>query len=56
MRSARLRGDDVTDLDAFDTLDSLLESGELESAVRVGVRSEEGPEAILDRADVVSTG
>jgi len=56
MRSALYGGDDVTDLDAFDALDSLLESGELEFAVRVGVRSEEGPKAILDRADVVVDG
>jgi trehalose 6-phosphate phosphatase len=46
-------GDDATDLDAFDALDSLVASGELEAAVRVGVRSDEGPAAIVERADVV---
>jgi len=56
VRSALYGGDDVTDLDAFDVLDSLLETGELESAVRVGVRSDEGPEAIVDRADLVVDG
>ena len=56
VRSALYGGDDVTDLDAFDVLDSLLETGGLESAVRVGVRSDEGPEAIVDRADLVVDG
>jgi trehalose 6-phosphate phosphatase len=46
-------GDDATDLDAFDALDSLVASGDLDAAVRVGVRSDEGPAAIVERADVV---
>jgi trehalose 6-phosphate phosphatase len=49
-------GDDVTDLDAFGALDSMVEAGELESAVRVGVRSDEGPAAIVERADLVVDG
>ncbi|MGI8750653.1 MAG: trehalose-phosphatase [Thermoleophilaceae bacterium] len=56
VRSALYAGDDVTDLDAFDALDSLLGSGELESAVRIGVRSDEGPTAIVQRADLVVDG
>ncbi|MGI8749495.1 MAG: trehalose-phosphatase, partial [Thermoleophilaceae bacterium] len=56
VRSALYGGDDVTDLDAFDALDSLLGSGELEFAVRIGVRSDEGPRAIVERADLVVDG
>lgn len=56
MRSALYGGDDVTDLDAFDALDALIESGDLDAGVRVGVRSTEGPRAIVERADVVVEG
>lgn len=52
-RAALYGGDDVTDLDAFDALDTLVAAGDLEAAVRVGVRSDEGPAAIVERADVV---
>jgi trehalose 6-phosphate phosphatase len=55
-RTALFGGDDATDLDGFDALDSLEESGELEAAVRVGVASDEGPAAIVERADVVVDG
>jgi trehalose 6-phosphate phosphatase len=55
-RIALFGGDDATDLDAFDALDALVEAGDLEAAVRVGVRSEEGPRGIIDRADVVVDG
>jgi trehalose 6-phosphate phosphatase len=51
--AALYAGDDATDLDAFDALDSLVAAGDLEAAVRVGVRSDEGPAAIVERADVV---
>ncbi len=50
VRAALYAGDDVTDLDAFAAL------GEVESAVRVGVRSDEGPREIVDQADVVVDG
>jgi trehalose 6-phosphate phosphatase len=56
VRAAMYGGDDATDLDGFDALDELLASGELEAAVRVGVSSEEGPQAIIERADVVVDG
>ena len=56
VRSALYGGDDVTDLDAFDALQSLVSDGELDAAVCVGVRSEEGPRAIVDRADVAVDG
>jgi trehalose 6-phosphate phosphatase len=55
-RAALFGGDDTTDLDAFDALDSLLEEGAIDAAVRVGVRSDEGPQAIVERADVVVDG
>ena len=56
VRAALYGGDDATDLDAFDALDSLTAEGRLEEAVRVGVRSAEGPEAIVSRADLVVDG
>jgi trehalose 6-phosphate phosphatase len=55
-RAALYGGDDTTDLDAFDALDALVGEGTLDSAVRVGVRSDEGPPAIVERADVVVDG
>ena len=56
VRTALFGGDDVTDLDAFDALDALVEEDVLETAVRVGVDSEEGPPEIVDRADLVVDG
>ena len=55
-RRALFGGDDATDLDAFDALDALAAEGTLETVVRVGVRSDEGPAAITQRADVVVDG
>ena len=49
-------GDDATDLDAFRALARLVEEGKLEHAVRVGVRSEEGPSALADEVDVMVDG
>jgi trehalose 6-phosphate phosphatase len=54
--AAMFAGDDVTDLDAFDALRGLVDDGALEAAVRVGVRSDEGPPAIVERADLVVDG
>src|SRR5437588_337984 len=45
-------GDDTTDLDAFRKLRSLAETGRID-ALCVGVRSDEGPEAIEREADLV---
>ena len=56
VRTALFGGDDATDLDGFDALDELTQSGELDAAVRVGVASDEGPAAIVERADVVVQG
>jgi trehalose 6-phosphate phosphatase len=49
-------GDDATDLDAFRTLAQLVERGRLSDAINVGVRSDEGPEAIVSEADLVVEG
>ena len=49
-------GDDTTDLDAFRGLTELVEGGRLETAVRVGVRSEEGPSELAREADVMVDG
>ena len=56
MRVALYGGDDATDLDAFDALESLVAAGDLDTAVTVGVRSDEGPRAIVDRADLAVDG
>lgn len=49
-------GDDVTDLDAFRALRHLAETGALQQAVCVGVRSPDGPPAIEAEADLVVDG
>lgn len=49
-------GDDMTDLDAFRTLEELADEGRLTHALRVGVHSDEGPEGIASQADVVVEG
>ncbi len=54
--AALYAGDDTTDVDAFRTLGQLSEQGSLAYAIRVGVRSEEGPSAIVDQADLVVEG
>jgi trehalose 6-phosphate phosphatase len=54
--SAVYVGDDVTDLDAFQALGQLVEEGALKRAIRVGVRSDEGPSEITSEADIVVDG
>jgi trehalose 6-phosphate phosphatase len=49
-------GDDVTDLDAFRGLAELVEMGRLGTAVRVGVRSDEGPPELEQEADAMVDG
>ena len=56
VRAALFAGDDVTDLDAFEALDELVADGRLGRAVRVGLRSDEGPPEIVERADLVVDG
>ena len=55
-RRAMFLGDDTTDLDAFRELERLREDGTLEEILRVGVKSEEGPQEIVDEADIVADG
>jgi trehalose 6-phosphate phosphatase len=49
-------GDDRTDLDAFRKLADLATQGQIKQAVRVGVRSDEGPAEIESEADFVVDG
>lgn len=56
VRAAIFAGDDATDLDVFEAFDGLVAAGTLGHAVRIGVRSAEGPRAIVERADVVVDG
>ncbi|HKP20963.1 MAG TPA: trehalose-phosphatase [Thermoleophilaceae bacterium] len=49
-------GDDVTDLDAFAALAALVDSGELDDAVTVGVSSDEGPREIVEQARIAVDG
>ena len=56
LAAALYAGDDTTDLDAFRGLTELVEDGRLGTAVRVGVRSEEGPSALAKEADVMVDG
>jgi len=49
-------GDDRTDLDAFRKLAELVEEGRLKHALRVGVRSDEGPGELETEADLVIDG
>ena len=49
-------GDDHADLDAFGALDRLSASGRVGAAVRVAVRGDETPPALVDAADLVVDG
>jgi trehalose 6-phosphate phosphatase len=55
LRHALYAGDDTTDLDAFRKLRALEAEGRID-ALCVGVRSAEGPEAVVREADVVVDG
>ena len=56
VRAALFGGDDATDLDVFDLLGELRAEGTLDTAICVGVRSDEGPPGIIERADLVVDG
>jgi len=56
VRTALFGGDDATDLDVYDALAALRGDGTLDAAVCVGVRSDEGPAAIVERADIAVDG
>lgn len=49
-------GDDATDVDAFHGLTELVERGRLGHAIRVGVRSDEGPKELGEEADAMVDG
>jgi trehalose 6-phosphate phosphatase len=49
-------GDDATDVDAFRGLTRLVESGQIQRAIRVGVASEEAPAEVTEEADIVVDG
>ena len=56
LRTALYCGDDATDIDAFRGLDQLVEEGYLETAIRVGVRLDEGPSDLEREADAMVEG
>lgn len=56
VRGALFGGDDTTDLDGFDAFDVLERENTLETALRVGVRSEDGPREVIERADLAVSG
>jgi trehalose 6-phosphate phosphatase len=49
-------GDDLTDVDAFRGLDELAATGRIGTAVKVGVRSDEGPPQLQREADYMVDG
>jgi trehalose 6-phosphate phosphatase len=53
---AAYAGDDRTDLDAFRRLRELEREGELETAVCIGVLSDEGPPELAEEADLIVDG
>jgi len=49
-------GDDNTDVDAFEALSQMQARGDLEQALCVGVGSDEAPERLIERADLLVDG
>jgi trehalose 6-phosphate phosphatase len=49
-------GDDRTDIDAFRGLEELVEMGRVQTAIRIGVRSDEGPAKLSEEADWMVEG
>lgn len=56
IQHAAFVGDDLTDLDAFEALRALAVDGTLQTALCVGVSSEEQPERLVTAADVMVDG
>ncbi len=56
IRAALYVGDDLTDLDAFASLRSLVEEGRLDTAACVGVASDETPTGLTEAADAMVDG
>jgi trehalose 6-phosphate phosphatase len=54
LRAAAFAGDDVVDLPAFDAMDELAREGV--ATTRVAVSSDEAPQQLIERADVVVDG
>ena len=54
--AALYAGDDRTDIDAFRALAALAASGTIETSVRVGVRSDEGPSELAEETDLLVDG
>lgn len=54
--AAAFIGDDATDIDAFDALHQLRASQDLQVTLCVGVASEEQPERLVERADLMVPG
>lgn len=54
--AALYAGDDRTDLDAFRALDRLRAAGHLKAALKIGIRSPEGPSEIVTEADLTVAG
>jgi len=54
--AALYAGDDRTDLDAFRALDRLRAAGHLKTALKIGIRSPEGPAEIVAEADLTVAG
>lgn len=55
-RWALYAGDDRTDVDGFRTLAVMRDAGRLDGAIRVGVRSPEGPPELIEGCDVAVDG
>jgi trehalose 6-phosphate phosphatase len=55
-RAACFLGDDLGDLPAFDALDRFAAGDAGAYALRIGVRSDEAPVGLLERADLVVDG
>jgi trehalose 6-phosphate phosphatase len=56
LRTVLYAGDDTTDLDAFRAVRTLEQEGRIARGLCVGVRSDEGPAAIEDEADLMVDG
>ena len=56
VRAALFAGDDRTDLDGFAALEQLRERDRLETVVRVGVISDDGPREIAEQSDLQVDG
>ncbi|HYO60933.1 MAG TPA: trehalose-phosphatase, partial [Actinomycetota bacterium] len=54
LEAVAFAGDDTVDLPGFDALDALSEQGV--ATLRIAVRSNEAPDALLNRADIVVDG